>query len=86
MKIRSFLRKIFSAKKNEYTKIAVTFTASKGQALRVFATIIVQVSAGQTCLTLPSAADNLFAESPHLVALRVVFCQKTLTAATSLAV
>ena len=29
----------FSAKKNEYTKIAVTFTVSKGRALRVFATI-----------------------------------------------
>jgi hypothetical protein len=33
------LSKIFTAKKNEYTKIAVTFSVSKGRALRVFATI-----------------------------------------------
>jgi hypothetical protein len=33
------LSKIFIAKKNEYTKIAVPFTVSKGRALRVFATI-----------------------------------------------
>ena len=36
---KDFLSKIFTAKKNVYTKIAVTFTVSKGHALRVFATI-----------------------------------------------
>ena len=30
---------MFSAKKNKYAKIAVPFTVSKGQALRVFVTI-----------------------------------------------
>ena len=52
---------LFPHKKNEYAKIAVSLTVSKGQALRVFAKI----------------------STPPVG--RVVFCQKTLTAAASLA-
>ena len=51
---------MFAAKKNKYAKIAVPFTVSKGQALRVFVTISTPRFTSGRLIVQVSAEANLF--------------------------